>query len=377
MIGKYFPPVPGGIEQYVAGLAALAAEDTRLTVLVHAVGMRSSTVVADGYRLIRRGSWMKVGSQPISPGMALDMLRERYDLIHLHVPNVFAVALVLMFSRGARIVVTHHADMVGFGRSGRLAEWLYRKLLSRTHMVTLLSLANQAIARDIDGAGVELAALPVALDPRRYVAANAVAARVRALRRQHAEAAALFVFVGRLVSYKGVDVLIDALAQAPGIHCLIVGDGPLRATLEARALALGVARRVSFLGAVDAEQKLAALHAADALVLPSVSAAETFGIVQVEAQLCGLPVVASDLPTGVTDVTRHGETGLLAPPGDARALAAAMSRLANNKDLRVRLGALGRARALTCYTPAAVRPALLDIYARALKGQNAIMPPPR
>ena len=373
MIGKYFPPVAGGIEEYVRSLAGMAAGGASVTVLVHSATAKSSVEHIDGYCLVRKASWMKIGSQPISPGMIVQLLGGRSDLIHLHVPNAFAVVLVLLFRRSARVVVTHHADMLGFGFSGRVAVWLYRRLLARTSAVTLLSLANRVLACDIGAAPVPIAPLPVALDPCRYAATATVTARAGQLRAAHAGATALFVFVGRLVPYKGVEVLIAALAETMGLHCLIVGDGPLRTTLQARANRLGLAKRLAFLGAVGEAEKLAALHAADALVLPSVSVAETFGIVQVEAQLCGLPVVTTDLPTGVTDVTRHGETGLVVPPNDPQALAAALSRLAHDQALRARLGAAGRARALAHYTPDAVRPALLALYARALRDRQGLM----
>ena len=377
MLGKYFPPVPGGMEEYVKGLAALAAVHTDLTVLVHAKGTRSSRDRHDGYTLIRRATWVTLGSQPISPGMALDLLRQRFDLIHLHVPNVFAVTLVLLLRRGARLVVTHHADMVGFGLAGRLAVALYRQLLRRTRVVTVLSLKHRGLARDMQGVAVDFAALPVALDAGRYAATDAIKARAGEFRRAHRDASALFVFVGRLVPYKGLDVLIAAMARAPGLHCLVIGDGPRRAALEAQAEATGLAGRLAFLGPVDEAEKLAALHAADAFVLPSITVAEAFGIAQVEAQLCGLPVVTTDLPSGVTEVTRDGETGLVVPPGDPEALAAAMSRLAGDAALRARLGAAGQAHALATYTPDAVRSALLEIYARALDGHDAVMAPGR
>ena len=145
--------------------------------------------------------------------------------------------------------------------------------------------------------------------------------------------------------YKGVDVLLRALAGVPA-SLVLVGDGPLRGSLESLARELGVQERVRFLGRVSDAERLDWYRRADVFVLPSVTRQEAFGMVQVEAMLCGRPVVSTDLPTGVPWVNRDGESGLVVPPGDAEALTAALRRLCQDPVLRARLGqgALTRAR---------------------------------
>ncbi|MEZ5909533.1 MAG: glycosyltransferase [Hyphomicrobiaceae bacterium] len=367
MIGKFFPPVLGGIEEYVKSLADLLGERYDLTVLVHSQDRATHRESQPGYRLVRAGTWATVASQPLSPAMLREVLAERYDLIHLHVPNVLGLALVSAFSRGARIVVTHHADMVGFGLAGRIAAAIYRRMLRRCEVVTVLSLKNRDLAEDVRGVDVPFAALPLAIDPARYAETETVREHAAHLRRTFAaDGSVLFAFVGRLVPYKGLDVLVEAMRHVEGARCLIAGDGKERESLQAAAAAAGVADRMVFLGAVDEDMKIGLLRAADAFVLPSISTAEAFGIVQVEAQLCGLPIVTTDLPTGVTDVTRHEETGLVVPPGDAALLAAAMRRLVADAAFRRRLGAGGLARAQGNYVPDAVRRTAFEIYDRAL-----------
>src|SRR6185295_2423032 len=143
-----------------------------------------------------------------------------------------------------------------------------------------------------------------------------------------------------------LEVLLRAL---PGLEArtVIVGDGPLRGALETMVRERGIRDRVQLVGDVTDEERLAWLHACDALVLPSTTRQEAFGMVQLEAMLCGRPVVSTDVPTGVPWVNVHGETGFVVRAGDADSLRGALDRLVADPDLRQALGAAARARALT------------------------------
>ncbi len=156
--------------------------------------------------------------------------------------------------------------------------------------------------------------------------------------------------VGRLVDKKGYPVLLDALAQvnAAGrrVTCRIIGAGPLRAELEARAVRLGLADTVVFLGARTHDEVAAAYHAADAFVQASVVLADgdRDGIPNavLEAMASGLAVIGSAV-AGIPEVIVPETTGLLVPPGDAGALADAITRLADGAALRRTLAANARA----------------------------------
>jgi glycosyltransferase involved in cell wall biosynthesis len=149
--------------------------------------------------------------------------------------------------------------------------------------------------------------------------------------------------VGRLRYYKGLDVLIDAMADVPG-GLAIIGSGPMQAVWRTRAQGSPAAARIHFQGEVS-EQELAAYYAAaDVLVLPSTQRAETFGLVQLEAMAAGVPVISTELGTGTSFVNLDGETGRIVPPGDVGALAAALNELLGSTDHRTRMGQAGRQR---------------------------------
>jgi glycosyltransferase involved in cell wall biosynthesis len=151
----------------------------------------------------------------------------------------------------------------------------------------------------------------------------------------------LFVYLGRLKRYKGVDIVIRAFAAMarPDARLEIAGSGDYRPALEALARSLDLGDRVKFLGFVSEAEKLALLRRAWALAFASPK--EGWGITNLEAAACATPVVASDSP-GLRESVRDGETGLLVPHGDAGAMARAMGRIAGDPRLVESFGQAGR-----------------------------------
>ena len=156
----------------------------------------------------------------------------------------------------------------------------------------------------------------------------------------------LFAYLGRLKRYKGVQQVIAAFAamRHPTARLEIAGAGDYRPALERLAASLDLGDRVRFLGRVSEDEKLRLLRRAWALVFASPK--EGWGITNLEAAACGTPVVASNSP-GIRESVHHEETGYLVPHGDVPAMAAAMSRIANDADLVARLGVAARAFAET------------------------------
>jgi glycosyltransferase involved in cell wall biosynthesis len=156
--------------------------------------------------------------------------------------------------------------------------------------------------------------------------------------------------VGRLSHYTGHAVLIQAVARIPGAHLVLIGDGEEADRLRALIAHLGMSDRVSMLGDIDDAGLHAAYAHADLFVLPSLDRSEAFGLVLLEAMRAGLPIVASDIAgSGVGHVVVDGVTGLLVPPGDIEALAAALHR-SGDAALRSAFGQAGQTRWRTGFT---------------------------
>ena len=146
------------------------------------------------------------------------------------------------------------------------------------------------------------------------------------------------LFVGRLVYYKGIDVLIESMASVNGAELFVIGGGELDQTLKDRVRELNISDKVHFLGKVDDQDLLAAFSDCDTFVLPSVSRAECFGIVQMEAMVYGKPVVNTSLPTAVPEVSLDGYSGFTVSPGNAQELAQALNKLSGDPALRQQFG---------------------------------------
>jgi rhamnosyl/mannosyltransferase len=152
----------------------------------------------------------------------------------------------------------------------------------------------------------------------------------------------------------------------PG-HLALVGGGGEEADLRALSTSLGLDGRVHFAGSVDDAALLAYYRAADVFVLPSIHPAEAFGLSMIEAMASGTPVVCTELGTGTSFVNRHGETGLVVPPGDATALARAITRLLGDPEERRRMGEAGRRRAREVFSTGRMVRELLEVYRDVLR----------
>ncbi len=156
----------------------------------------------------------------------------------------------------------------------------------------------------------------------------------------------IVLFVGRLIYYKGVDVLVRAMEHVDA-DLVLIGRGPLEGQLREIAVARGLDYRTSFVSPQDEAELAAWYHAADVFVLPSVARSEAFGLVQIEAHAAGTPVVSTNLTTSVPYANLDGVTGLVVPVGSVQALADALRRLLGDDELRARLGEQAQQRALT------------------------------
>lgn len=331
---KDYYPVLGGIENHIRAVAeaqAVAGHD--VTVLANSLDHRTHGEELNGVRIIKAGRLITVASTPL--GIALPrLLRQQLpDVAHLHFPYPWGELSHLLFGRAARTVITYHSDVV---KQQALLRW-YRPLLWRALRTADRILATSPRYMEtspfLSQLTTRCTVVPLGVDLDRFHVMNP--AQVRNIRERFSPP--MLLFVGRLRYYKGLQYLLQAMTGLPAT-LLIVGDGPMRAEWETLAYNLGLGERAHFLPEVDDAGLPAYYQACDLFVLPASQRSEAFGTVLLEAMACGKPLVTTELGTGTSWVNQHGETGLVAPPADADALAGAIRRLLADEPMRRRMG---------------------------------------
>lgn len=358
-LGKFYAPAKGGMETVLSTVCEGTSSAVHNRVMVGNTAWRTVEERRDGVDVVRVGAVAKIGSLAICPAMPLRLLRETADVVVIHEPNPMGLLAYYLARPRAALIVWFHSEVIRPSWKYRL---FYRPLfefaMARASAVIVATPTLAATAPQLRPWQSKCVVIPYGVDAGAEPGEE-VRARAAELRRQHA--APIAVFVGRLVPYKGVDVLLEAL-RGTGVVALLVGDGPLKATLERRARELGVEAQVHFLGAVDSLELAALYSAADLLVLPSVTRQEAFGVVQIEAMGRGKPVVSTSLGTGVEWVNQHGESGLVVPPGDAGALRDAICRISSDAAYRDALGANGAFRARSIFSTSRMVAAALNLF---------------
>lgn len=372
VISKYYYPFEGGIEENVRQISEFAAQRHDVTVVASNHEAGDSAEMIAGVHVIRRHVNLLFKSQPISFGFLSGINLQDYDVIHFHSPNPLVTLQLLakrLFSGHTPVVITHHMDIYGRKLLRALALPLMRRLIGSAAYTIVTSKQNVAVSNDLPQ-DARYVAIPLAISGTDFAIDERLASEAKAWRQQLSGGAPLVGFVGRHARYKGLDVLMDALATMPGVHAAIGGDGAYRAKTEARAKSLGIADRVHFLGRLSHRDKLKLLISIDVFAFPSTEITEAFGISQMEAMLCGAPVVASNLPTGVTDVAIDGKTALLAPPGDAGALADKITTMIADRQLAERLADNARSHVLENMTHEVVCRRTLGVLEAAMANKT-------
>jgi glycosyltransferase involved in cell wall biosynthesis len=290
---------------------------------------------------------------------------ERPHVVHTHTSKAgFIGRLAARLMRVPAVIHQPHGHVFyGYYGPGLTAFFTVLERLAARWSDRLITLTDRGVeehlARGI-GRRAQYASVPSGVPVERFRAG--APSRAEARRRTGLDPSSFLVAgLGRLIRIKGFDLLVDALpalcAAVPAGHVVLVGDGPERRTLEARAAALGVASRLTLSGAVaDPTPWLAA---ADVVAAPSRN--EGMGRAIVEAMALGIPVVGAAVG-GIPSVIVDGESGRLVPPEDAAALARALVELGRDAGLRARLGAEAATRA-EAFSSAVADRRLCEVYA--------------
>ncbi|HVB34889.1 MAG TPA: glycosyltransferase family 4 protein [Patescibacteria group bacterium] len=352
--GAYFPPQTGGISRYMASICATLGREE--ICCLTGVRLNNGNREREGWpRVYRRPAAFAKAWHAQAPSLALALiqilLRERPGVVQIATTHDGSIGLWLRRRFGLPYMVYAHGNEI-LGATQSEWEKPRQSLLQASRVLAVSRFTASLVANTgVSPERIEIVHPGCDVDSfRPHQPGSALRERLLGKRRGQS----IILSVGNLVSRKGHDMVIRALARLSGstreLTYLIVGDGPYRSALEELASALGVRDQVVFAGKLAEEELPDAYALCDLFVLTSREQLEScdvegFGMVFLEANASGKPVVAGR-SGGIGDAVVDQETGLLVDPLDPASIAAAVERLLMNHELALRMGELGRERAV-------------------------------
>lgn len=342
----YYPDTWGGIEQVIrqlcVGTGRLGVTNDVLTLSRGG----PAEIEFEGHTVHRVPLDFEIASTGFSFAAIrkLARLARKADVIHYHFPWPFMDLAHFMARINKPCVVTYHSDIVRQKNLLRVYSPLKRRFLRSVDTVVATSPNYLASSPVLKRFAHKTRTITYGLDKSIYpVASEERKAKWRAQFEER-----FFLFVGVLRYYKGLHILLDAMANLD-YPVVIVGAGPEEQALKEHAQRLGLTH-VHFIGAVDEEDKAALLELSYAMVFPSHLRSEAFGISLLEGAMYGKPMISSEIGTGTTYINIDNDTGLVVPPDDPAALGAAMRTLWENPERAAGMGRRAEARYWELFT---------------------------
>ncbi|HXZ32209.1 MAG TPA: glycosyltransferase [Terriglobales bacterium] len=359
-LGKFYDPFVGGMETVLKEICESLVDQVEFQVIVANTRCRTEHENRK-VPVTRVASLGKLFSCSMAPSYPLWARRFDPDLIHVHLPNPLAELFALMADRDIPVVAQFHSDVVRQRNLLKLYGPFLEAFYRRANCIVVPTPRHIEISRFVSKYREKCRVVPFGIPVSRFELDESGRRKADELR----DGLPSVLCVGRLVTYKGVEFLIRAL-EGIKARLRIIGTGPLDGSLRNLAQEKGLADRVEFLGHVSHQDLVAYYHACDVFVLPSITNAEMFGVVQLEAMACRKPVISTNLPTGVSWVNQHGKTGYVVSPGNADELAQSIQHLINNSQLRKEMGEAGRLRVEQHFTSAKMAETMLQVYREML-----------
>jgi glycosyltransferase involved in cell wall biosynthesis len=365
----YFPDSVGGVEQVIrqmcVGTGRLGVTNQVLSL---SRDKNLKPFAYEGHEVHRAPLNFEVASNAVSLasiGMLARMAAQA-DVVHYHFPWPFMDMAHFLARIDKPTVVTYHSDIVRQKHLLRLYQPLKQRFLGSVDTIVATSPNYLASSAVLDRYRDKTRVITFGLDKASYPEPDQ--ARMDAWRARVGPK--FFLFVGVLRYYKGLHILLDALAGTD-YPVVIVGAGPIEQELKAHAARLGL-KKVIFAGAVDELDKAALLTLCYAVAFPSHLRSEAFGISLLEGAMFGKPMISSEIGTGTTYINVHGETGLVVPPSDPAALRAALRALWDDPAMAAAMGRRAEERYWRLFTSATMAENYLGLYQELVARRAAV-----
>jgi glycosyltransferase involved in cell wall biosynthesis len=361
---KAYSPHIGGIETTVKNLAeGFVLRGHESEVLACGEGMRTKNDIINNVSVCYTSTVARVFSLPLSPSYFHHLHQSSGDILAIHEPFLLGPLAYLLSLKHCKknfkhLVIWWHSDIA----RQKIFLPIYRRILTKildecdaVVVATPNHISSSNILKDFAG---KCSVIHHGIDPLKMKITPEIQLKINVIKNKYQKP--IILFTGRLVYYKGVEYLVQAMQNLPEAHLIVVGRGVFQDKLT--EIAATCPNNISFVPFLPQDDLTAMYQACDIFVLPSVENSEAYGLVQLEAMACGKPVITCDLPTGVTYVNQDGVTGLVVPVKSSEALAHAIKTLINHPDLRNKFGETARNRVLNQFTVDNMVDQSIDLY---------------
>ncbi|HEY0487929.1 MAG TPA: glycosyltransferase family 4 protein [Telluria sp.] len=366
----YYPDTVGGIEQVIRQMCVSTGRlGVTNEVLTLTREKDNFDLEFEGHRVRRVPLNFELASNAVSMAAFGELARmaEQADVVHYHFPWPFMDLAHFVARIRKPSLVTYHSDIVRQKHLLRLYQPLQQRFLQSVDAIVATSPNYLASSKVLASYPDKTRTITYGLDKTIYPAVKqALMDKWRARVGDK-----FFLFVGVLRYYKGLHILLDAVANAD-YPVVIVGAGPVEAELKEHAVRLGL-KHVLFVGAVSEDDKVALLTLCYAVAFPSHLRSEAFGISLLEGAMYGKPMISSEIGTGTTYINIDGDTGLVVPPSDPQALGAAMRTLWDNPGMAAAMGKRAEARYWEMFSSETMAANYLSLY-EELAARRAVAP---
>lgn len=359
----YYPDSFGGIEQVIrqmcVGSSRLGVENAVLTLTRD---KHNQLIHYEGHAVHRAGLDFEIASTGFSLAAIrrLAQLAKEYDVVHYHFPWPFMDLAHFLAGVNNPSVVTYHSDIVRQKNLLRVYQPLRQRFLNSVDRIIATSPNYMESSPVLPQFRDKTEVITYGLDKSIYPQASP---QLLAEWKERC-GERFFLFVGVLRYYKGLHILLDAVAGT-NLPVVIVGAGPIEAELKEHAQRLGLTN-VMFLGALPETDKVALLQLCYALAFPSHLRSEAFGISLLEGAMYGKPMISSEIGTGTSYINHHRETGLVVPPSDPAALRAAMQELWDQPQMAAQMGEKAEQRYWDLFTADKMAQRYVNLYEQVL-----------
>lgn len=363
----YYPDSFGGVEQVIYQLANGSRHlgiDTKVLSLTRK--SEPGIIELSGHKVVRCRSNFNLASTDFSFSAfwKFNELAKNVDIIHYHFPWPFMDMISLLSNTNKPSVVTYHSDIVRQKNLLNLYRPLKNKFLKSVNSIVATSPNYLMTSNVLQLYRDKVDIIPIGLDRDLYSSASVERTQFWRSRLGNK----FFLFIGVLRYYKGLNVLLEALAL-DDLPTVIVGAGPIESELKYKADLLGL-KNIFFLGQVSENDKVAILDLSYAVVFPSHLRSEAFGVSLLEGAMFGKPLISSEIGSGTSFVNIHENTGIVVEPSSPKALNIAMKRLWKNPDLAKQMGGAASARFLKLFTADKMCQSYKDLYSRLISGKS-------